>query len=63
MFNPTAVEKREPVELTVWDWLGNLRRVRVTGADGAPLEFQLLDHGQQEYWSHKFFRVLVYVTV
>lgn len=63
VFNPTAIDKNEPVELTVWDWLGNLRRVKFTDAEGTALRFQLIDHGQQEYWSHKFFRVLVNLSV
>lgn len=63
VFNPTAVEKCEPVEITVWDWPGDMRRVKISDSDGNPLEFQLIDHRQQEYWSHKYFRVLVNVNV
>ncbi len=63
VFNPTTVEKYEPVELTVWDWTGDLRRIKISDADGTPLEFQMIDHRQQEYWSHKYFRVLVFAAV
>lgn len=63
VFNTTAVEKNEPVEITVWDWLGDMRRVKISDAEGNPLEFQLIDHNQQEYWSHKYFRMLVKVAV
>lgn len=63
VFNPTMADREEPVELTVWDWTGDMRFIKVMGADGLPLEYQLLDGGLQQYWDHKYFRVLVYVKV
>lgn len=63
LVNPTPVAKREAVEITVWDWVGDLRRVKVTDAEGAPLPFQKLDGRLQTYWDHKYFRFLVYVEV
>ncbi len=61
--NPTAVPKREAAEITVWDWTGDLRRVRVTDAAGNPLPFQKLDGRLETYWDHKYFRVLVYLEL
>lgn len=63
VFNNTYADKEEPVEITVWDWTGDMRYIKVTDAHGNPLEFQLLDHGLQQYWDHKFFRFLVYLKV
>lgn len=63
VFNNTYADKEEPVEITVWDWQGDLRYVKITDGDGNPLEFQLVDGSMQTYWDHMFFRVLVYLKV
>lgn len=63
IFNPTGVDKNEPLEITVWDWPGDLRYVKVTDSEGNPLEFQLIDHDMQQYWDHRYFRVLVMLNV
>ncbi len=63
VFNPVGAERDDMVELTVWDWTGDMRRVAVTDGDGAPLPFQMLDGDLQQYWDHKYFRVLVRVKL
>lgn len=63
IFNPIAHARTETVELTVWDWPGDLRDLNVTDSDGKPLEFALLDKELEQYWDHKYVRVLVGVTV
>lgn len=63
VFNNTYVDKQEPVELTVWDWPGDMRLIHVFDEKGQPLEFQLLDTQRQKYWDHKYFRILVDVHV
>lgn len=63
LFNSSAIERREPVELTVWDWNGELGQLSFQNAAGEDLDFQLLDKQLQTYWDHKYFRVLVEVAV
>ena len=63
VFNNTFADKKEAVEITVWDWMGDLRYVKVTDAEGRELPFQLLDKEMQSYWDHRYFRVLVYTEV
>lgn len=63
VFNPTAVDKDEPVEITVWDYPGNMRMLSLSDAEGNPLEFQPLNFRPETYWDHKFFRILVKVAV
>lgn len=63
VFNPTPVMKDEPVEITVWDWTADLRRVSVTDAAGNDLPFQLLSSHLETYWDHKYFKVLVMAKV
>lgn len=63
VFNNTYADKNEPVEITVWDWTGDMRYIRVFDINGDPLQFQLLDMERQKYWDHKYFRILVDVNV
>ncbi|MFA6947820.1 MAG: glycoside hydrolase family 38 C-terminal domain-containing protein [Eubacteriales bacterium] len=63
IFNPSPFEREEPVEITVWDWTGDMRRIEMSDTDGKPIEFGLVDGGLMEYWSHKYFRVNVMAKV
>ncbi|MEG0766977.1 MAG: alpha-mannosidase, partial [Clostridia bacterium] len=62
-FNPCPCAQHVPVEMTLWDWPHDLRRVQVTDGMGHALPFQLLDNEMQKYWDHHFFRVLVQTTL
>lgn len=63
IFNTLSWERSQVAELTVWDWTGDLRRIHVTDFQGKEIGFQLVDNQMQEYWNHKYMRVLVDVTV
>ena len=63
VFNPTAVKRSEVVEITVWDWVGDLRYMTVTDTDGKEIPFRRMDFRLQTYWDHKYFRFLAYVEV
>lgn len=63
IFNTLTWERSQAAELTVWDWTGDLRRIRATDQAGKEIQCQLLDEEMQQYWDHKYIRVLVDVTV
>lgn len=63
IFNTLAFERKEIVEVTVWDWTGDMREICVKDHAGSPIDFQLVDTALQQYWDHKYFRILVDVTV
>lgn len=63
IFNPLAQARTEMVELTVWDWVGDLREIQMKDAKGQALPFQLLDSKLEKYWDHRYFRILAEVTV
>ncbi len=63
VFNPLELPRTEVVELTVWDWIGDMREIEVVDFQGNPVPFQLVDKQLQQYWDHKNFRILVDVTV
>ncbi len=63
IFNTLPAGRRGVAELTVWDWTGDLRCISVKDFAGTPLDFQLEDFSLKQYWDHKYFRILVDVTV
>jgi len=63
VFNPTPHARKEVVELTMWDWVWDLKRIAVTDHTGEPIPFQLRDHNYQNYWDHKYIRLYVDVEV
>ena len=63
VFNPTAVDKKENVEITVWDWTGDLRLAHLTSANGDPVEFQMLTQRPETYWDHKYIKLLAHLSL
>lgn len=63
IFNTLAQPRKTVTEITVWDWIGNLRRVCFKDADGNDLRFQLVDQVAQHYWGHRYNRILVEVDL
>lgn len=61
-FNPSGRERNEPVEIVVWDWPGDVRRMRFAGPSDEALPHQIFEPNGQ-YWGHKYTRVLVQVSV
>ena len=63
IFNSTAAERTMVTELTVWDWVGDIRRIQLTDAAGRVLRHQLVDGQTQWFWDHRFLRILVEARV
>lgn len=63
VFNPSAHTCKTLVELTVWDWTGDMRRIVFTDATGQTIPHQLLDRQMKTYWDHQYMRVLVSVML
>ena len=63
VFNPSPRVRKEVVEITLWDWQGDLGRMEVTDHSGQPLKFQRLDHDFQTYWDHRYVRIYVEAAV
>ncbi|MGI6201926.1 MAG: alpha-mannosidase [Eubacteriales bacterium] len=62
LFNTTMYDRREPVEVTVWDYPGDFGRVYVTDAGGNKVPFQITAHGHH-YWGHHFTKLLIMAEV
>ena len=62
LFNVTQEVRRDPVELTVWDWQEDERGTRVVDSDGREYPFQMLEQGQG-FWFHTYCKLLVWTPV
>ncbi len=63
VFNPTAFDRKENVEITVWDYPEDMRYLELTDEKGNAIDFQLLNHRPESYWDHKYFKFLANVSV
>lgn len=61
LFNTTQTVRTEPVELTLWDWKGEMEYTRITDMNGKEYPFQNLERGG--YWAHTFDKLLVQMPV
>ena len=57
LFNPSQVTMQKATTLTVWDWEGDIQKLKITDETGRALEHELIDQRKQTYWGHQFFRV------
>lgn len=62
VFNPTGATRTEPVEITVWDWVGDLRYIGMEKPDGTKVKCQLLTNKLEQYWDHKYLKIMAEVT-
>lgn len=58
VFNPSAAVRKELVEVTLWDYAGDITRLEAVDSTGTAVPMQLLDVEPQRYWDHLFHRVL-----
>lgn len=62
VWNPTAQERSDVFELTVWDWPAPASRICAYAADGTEIPVQLLD--ENVLWcGHLFTRIAVQATI
>ncbi|MCQ6559464.1 alpha-mannosidase [Paenibacillus mendelii] len=63
LFNSASAERKEIIELILWDWNGDLRNIVFQDDEGQQVDYQFVDRGFEEHWGHFFLRVLLPVTV
>lgn len=61
VFNPTQYERKETIEITVWDYSGRIEQLAINDINGNSLKHALIGDGK--YWSHKFNKILVLVSL
>lgn len=68
-FNPSDTPRKEPTEITVFDWPGDKSRIVVSDGEGNPVRYQILDinrHNEFEnrnYWGHQYMRLFIEADV
>ena len=63
IFNSLSYNRKETIEITVWDWVGDMRYIQFKDSEGNNIDYALVDNSFQQYWDHKYFRVVVDVEV
>ena len=67
VFNNLNEDRDELAEFTLWDYeceeRERLKGIVITDGESRETEYELLDKTPQEYWGHKFIRILVRVKV
>lgn len=63
VFNPSLHPRTEAAEIVLWDWNGDLAKLVCKDAKGNLIPHQVIDHGFNHYWGHKFARILIKATV
>lgn len=64
LWNPSAFDRSETVEITVWDWSPrDVELLAFYDEEGRQLPHQILTSGFNYYWSHSFVKVLIQTTV
>ncbi|MFW5998891.1 MAG: alpha-mannosidase [Halanaerobiaceae bacterium] len=63
IFNSVPYKRKETVELTVWDWPGDLDLIEFKDNEGKVVKHQLLEEGYNDYWGHEYLKVLIEVEI
>lgn len=60
-FNPSDHTRKEPAEVTVFDWPGDKARLEICDGKGRPVRCQILDinGNNKSYWGHQYIRLVV----
>lgn len=62
VFNSALTPRTEVTEVVLWDWNGDLAKLVCEDAHGNVVPHQILDHGFNQYWGHRFARILIKAT-
>ena len=69
LFNPSVHKRSEIVEITVWDWPGDMCRIEVLDKHEKPVKHQVISgHIQQyhqagDYWGHKYMKLIIHAEI
>lgn len=63
IFNSSLYERKEAVEITVWDWNGDIEHMIYKDSLGHITPHQILDRGVNHYWGHTYLKMLLKVNI
>ncbi|NLC42766.1 MAG: alpha-mannosidase [Clostridiales bacterium] len=64
-FNSSPYERSELVEITVWDWPGDIERLEISDMNGNTICHQVIRnqvqqlHSEKAYWGHEYIKLLI----
>ncbi len=61
VFNPSAFDREETVEVTIWDYPGKISQLKITDPEMNEVPFSHLEHNS--FWAHQFDRFNIFVKV
>ena len=59
IFNPSQAAGNRNATLTVWDWAGDINKVKITDENGNDVPFEPIHKEQQKFWFHQYFQIIV----
>jgi alpha-mannosidase len=62
VFNPTAYARSQAYDFSLWDWPGDIERLRITDSDSQEIPFSVAGE-PEKYWAHTCVRLTAFVTV
>ncbi|MDD2502275.1 MAG: glycoside hydrolase family 38 C-terminal domain-containing protein [Clostridia bacterium] len=67
-FNSSSYDRSELVEITVWDWPGDVERIEISDMNGNTILHQVISdkaqqHPERAYWGHKYIKLLIVARV
>lgn len=63
VFNALPYHRNEIVEVTIWDWPGDVHRLVAQDARGHRIAHQIVKRGMDNYWGHTYVKLLLEVSV
>ncbi len=63
LFNASTCARKGLVEITLWDWAGDLKRLQITDPEGQVLPHQVTESNNTHYWGHQYYKLLVKATL
>lgn len=63
LFNSSQYNKNENVELTIWDWDGDIKRIEFFDSENNIIEHQMIENKKGNYWDHTYITILIKANV
>jgi alpha-mannosidase len=61
IFNHTAFDREETIEVTIWDYSGKIEQLAITDIKGDQVPFKHCEHN--DFWGHKFDKINLFAKV
>ncbi|MCK5811685.1 MAG: alpha-mannosidase [Clostridiales bacterium] len=63
LFNSSQYNKNENIELTIWDWDGDVNKIELIDSEDNNIEHQMIENKKGNYWDHTYITLLIKASV